>query len=167
MGSGKTYLLNKLKQSHVKELNNIDFFDLDEEVISSDCNYLDIETMVKARGWNYFRELEKKTLIDLISNHKKTHMLISLGGGALSGQSLKYINENENIKLIFLSTPFEVCWKRICMDDYRPLVKKGKTEVEKLYKIRLSLYQNAQIYIDLKEQNNISQIDDLLKLSNS
>ena len=167
MGSGKTYLLNKLKQSHFAELNNFDFFDLDEEVISSCCDYLDIETMVKARGWNYFRDLEKNTLIDLIRNHKKNHMLISLGGGALNSQSLKYINENENIKLIFLSTPFEICWKRICVEDYRPLVKKGKTEVEKLYKNRISLYQNAQIYIDVKEQNNISKIDDLLKLSNS
>jgi shikimate kinase len=167
MGCGKTYLLNKLKKSHVAELNNIDFFDLDNEIIASGCDYLDIESMVKARGWNYFRELEKNTFIELITNHKKNHMLISLGGGALSKEFLKYINERENIKLIFLSTPFEICWERIYLEGHRPLVKKGKLEVEKLYKNRLSLYQSAQIYIDVNEQNNISAIDDLLKLSNS
>ncbi len=167
MGCGKTYLLNKIRHSHILELSNIDFFDLDDEIISSDCDYLDIESMVKARGWHYFRELEKNILLGLINNHNKNHMLISLGGGALNSSFLDYINERKNIKLIFLSTPFEVCWERIYLDNHRPLVKKGKLEVEKLYKNRLSFYHRAQFDIDVKEQSNISKIDDLLNLANS
>ncbi|TNF30374.1 MAG: shikimate kinase [Deltaproteobacteria bacterium] len=142
MGSGKSTLLEKFK---IKS-EGYKFYDLDDEILH--LHGQDFETLgefIEARGFDHFRRMETETLESFLG--KDEPMVMALGGGAISGVNLSKIKQSEQAKLVFLDTPFEVCFERISGDANRPLVKLGKEKLLELYQERLALYKCADIQI--------------------
>ena len=129
MGSGKSFIGRKAAQ----ELN-LSFIDLDECIGN-------IPEIFALHGEKHFRELEFNALREANAD------IISLGGGALTNpDAAAYAKENAVV--IFIDTPFEVCYERIKGDKSRPLAaSKTKEELLALYDSRSEHYRNAADYI--------------------
>lgn len=154
MGSGKTFWLKELEKKSVN--NDYLFSDLDQVLATSlKINEKDLGDWIIKNGWPLFRSLEEEKLADFLAQNEKG--IMSLGGGALTSNLIKTIKENEKIKIVFLNTPFEVCYLRIANDKNRPLSSKTKEELKKLYDERLPLYLKANLTID---ESMRKEIDD-------
>ena len=158
MGAGKSTFLDKIQKNHT---GTDFFFDLDQEIYSrkknSDSEHLG--ALIEKAGWEQFRSWEIEILKELIENSKNLHsnkkadIFISLGGGSVTEVLLSIIKTNSEIHLIWLNTPFEICWQRIENDCERPLVQKGVNYLKELYKKREKYYQNARICLSASEQD--------------
>lgn len=151
MGSGKSTLLEKIK---IKS-EGYSFYDLDEEILR--LHGQDFETLgefIEARGFVHFRRTETETLESFLE--KDESLVMALGGGAISGVNLSKIKQSKQTKLVFLDTPFEVCFERISGDANRPLVKLGKEKLLELYQERLALYKCADIQLNAEALETLS-----------
>jgi shikimate kinase len=139
MGCGKSFLARK---------SGLDYIDLDEQIG-------DISEIFTAHGEKYFRELELLTLKGLCAP------LISLGGGALTNpEAAAYAKENAIV--VFIDTPFEVCFERIKGDKARPLAaNKTKEKLFELYNSRLEHYREVADYTIKGEEEWLSIMQEL------
>ena len=137
-GAGKSTLLKKLAiYGRGKEYL---FLDLDEALILS-SPYKTLKEWWEKKGEGHFRQKEGELLLEWIA--QPTKKVIALGGGTLDHpQNMQNILESRGI-VIYLKVSFELCQQRIKDDSQRPLVKRGKTFLEKLYQKRNPLYQQA------------------------
>ena len=140
MGSGKTEVYKEISPL-VKSEN----FDLDEEIIKK---YGSIETIFEKEGEAHFRALEQKNF----SSIPNENCLVALGGGSIENDIIfeKIINSSN---AFYLMDNIENLWERI-KDTDRPLVKKGKEEVIKLFNKRASLYEKVLNKIDMSKTTN-------------
>jgi len=140
-GAGKSHLLNKISQS--KDYANYQCIDLDEKIFSihGDGNK-DLGELIEARGFDWFRAVEQKVLKELLQNENQW---ISLGGGTLNQELISYIDQQTNIKGLWLNTDFETCWKRISTDVSRPLTKEGQEKMHQRYLERNKLYSHFDV----------------------
>lgn len=159
MGSGKTYWLNHL----IKKSNGSDFefLDLDREIAS----HLNIFPMklgewINTSGWPAFRKIEVEKINHFLSS--KNDGVLCLGGGALTEALLNHIRNDANVKMVFLNTPFDLCYERIIGDANRPLVSLEKEELRKLYDQRTALYCKADLILDESERKEIEGINSLV-----
>ena len=156
MGSGKSTLFNRLQAASPE----IDGIDLDHEILQKfGRDHKSLGELIDDLGLEVFRQMETGLLLDYC--RKKGDWLISLGGGALSLENLSAIKSSATTSLVWLDTPFEECWRRIEGDTNRPLVRKGRTELQRLYRERLSLYREAKARLDPKQQNEIKNFQEL------
>jgi len=138
MGCGKSYIGRKIAQ----ELD-LSFIDLD------DCIGNIPEIFAKC-GEKRFRELEFNALRENRAD------IISLGVGALTNPDAAAF-ARENAVVIFIDTPFYVCYERIKNDKNRPLAaSKTKEELLALYNSRSEHYKNAADYIIKGEEECLS-----------
>ena len=104
------------------------------------CGYCDMdELIVKKAGMSIPEIIE-------LGNFKG---IVSCGGGAmLNEQNGK--NAAENGTVLFLDTPFEICYKRIAGDSNRPIAaSRTKEQLEELYNERYPKYlKNAGMRVD-------------------
>lgn len=155
-GSGKTTLFKRIVQNS----ENIQALELDD-LVKSELG-IKGETLgdtIRRVGMEGFRETERKLLNQQFSY--TSDLLIGLGGGSLSEESIKKIETDKDSKLIWVKTDFETCWNRIAGDENRPLVVKGRAYLEELYKQREQLYKKASISLESEAQNNIFSFKDL------
>ena len=84
----------------------------------------------------------------------------------MNEESLKLINSTDKSVLIWLETSFEKCFERISRDGVgrRPLLKKGKGFIYKLYLERKSLYEKSHITISTDDLEKIKDLDGLIDL---
>ena len=84
----------------------------------------------------------------------------------MSEESLKLIKSTEGSVLIWLETSFEKCFERISKDGVgkRPLLKKGKSFIYKLYLERRSLYEKSHMSISSDDLENVTDLDGLIGL---
>lgn len=156
MGSGKTTIFKRVMKNSPK----ISGFDLDELVQKEISNPGEnLGQAIERVGFKAFREVEKSLLFQKL--RLEGSCLISLGGGSLSPEVLKYVEESKNIKLIWLKTDFETCWERISSSDDRPLVKKGKEALESLFTEREDQYRSANMVLDMLDQTRIMTFEEL------
>ena len=128
-GSGKTFLGEYIS----RELNK-KFIDTDQEI--KNIYKKNISEIFNLFGEKYFRYIENKTC-KKICNIKNS--VISTGGGTLLYKKNLDLFINKNL-IIFLDTPFEICYKRILNTD-RPLVLTlSKSEMKYLYNLRKQKY---------------------------
>ncbi len=116
-----------------------DFIDLDSYI--EDFTMMSIEDIFEIHGENYFREIERRLLADLI---KKKNTVISPGGGIV-------LRENNRDLLRKCDKVFYI--KRDCEDildnvnlDNRPLLKSSPQKIYELYNERHLLYENLSNY---------------------
>ena len=147
MGSGKTAVYKE-----ISPLVRSENFDLDEEIIKT---YGSIETIFEKDGESHFRTLEEKKFSSIPSEN----CLVALGGGSVDNDIIfdKIINSSN---AFYLMDNIENLWERI-KDTDRPLVKKGKDEVIKLFNKRVSLYEKVLNKIDMSK-TSITEASELV-----
>mgnify|MGYP002843679841 FL=1 len=167
MGSGKSFLVRKLQNAPNEGL----FLDLDDVIFSKyRLGEKNLGELIEKRGWEYFREKEYQCLREVL--HGKTKdgksVLLSLGGGALSERSLTLIESMDNSYLIWLESSFEKCFERILREgeEKRPLLKKGKGYIHKLYLERKVLYSRSFLKLPEVERESLETLGSLMELIN-
>ncbi|MFR1842910.1 MAG: shikimate kinase [Oscillospiraceae bacterium] len=138
MGCGKTTIGKNLAK-----LLGCGYCDMDELIVKKAG--MSIPEIFETKGEKHFRQMESDLIIEL-GNFKG---IVSCGGGAmLNEQNGK--NAAENGTVLFLDTPFEICYKRIAGDSNRPIAaSRTKEQLEELYNERYPKYlKNAGMRVD-------------------
>lgn len=156
MGSGKTTILKRVMKNS-PEISGYDLDELVQKEISWPSESLG--QAIERIGFEVFREAEKSLLFQKL--RMEGSCLISLGGGSLSSEVLKFIDKSNDIKLVWLKTDFETCWKRISSSIERPLVKKGQEALKNLFLEREVQYRSAHKVLGIEEQARIMTFEEL------
>lgn len=151
-GSGKTKLGRLLGRLIGKR-----FIDTDELIEYS--TKMPIALLVKRRGWDYFRKLER-LIVQRLKNEKNT--VIATGGGTLmntkNAEMLK-----RNGKVIFLDSAVISLKKRLLNKTDRPSLTNKKDflkELNEVYLKRLKTYNSvADAILDVSQQTHNKQRD--------
>jgi shikimate kinase len=155
MGCGKSWFTRRLKESSP----SCHLLDLDDYILEKEGNGTEkLGQLIERKGWEFFREVEKGHLLDLMDQKTEGDLVLSLGGGTLRPETLGEIKTRRQVRLVWLNTSFETCYSRIKDDDNRPLVKKGVESLRELYQQRIPYYQQANLILDEKNQEQIKNI---------
>lgn len=133
-----------------KELG-LPFKDLDNYIEEKEGQR--IKEIFDNKGEVYFRDKEKKYLLELNKNYNG---ILALGGGSLQNQNIVNILKETGI-LVYIETPMSITIERILRNTKRPIVldengqlkpkKALKQELETLFENRKKLYYQADIKI--------------------
>lgn len=154
MGTGKS----KFGRLVAKNLN-FNFYDIDHMIEKE--SKITIKKIFQKHGEVFFREIEKKTIRDLILkiNKNREKVIISLGGGGFDDKEIRDLLLS-NTNVIWLNTPVDVLVQRVGDGSKRPMIK-GKTRdsILQLLKIRTKYYSlcHNQINTDKLNQNQITE----------
>lgn len=131
MGCGKTTIGKKLSEKLGLTFVNTD--DLIEE-----REKMPISEIFRLHGEPYFRDVETKICRETAG---KQGQLISVGGGTFERQeNIRLFRQKQNT-ILFLNTPFEVCYNRIKGDASRPVADgKSREQLLELYHKRYAQY---------------------------
>lgn len=138
MGCGKT-TAGKLA---AKKLG-CGYADTDEMIVSSEKR--SIPDIFAESGEPYFRRIEAETVKSICGKNT----VVSCGGGAmLNDETAEAARKNGMV--IFLDTPFEVCYERIKNDSNRPIaVSSSREELLERFSARHEIYvKNSDVIID-------------------
>jgi len=147
-GSGKSRVGRRLASRMGSK-----FIDTDDLIESKEGK---ISDMVKSRGWDYFRAIEKR-MIEEIS--REDNLVIALGGGAVLDAD-NVVNLERNGLIVWLKADSEVLRKRMT-EDHRTFVSRptltGKGTVEELEEVMA--YRNPFYEKAAKIQFDTSSLD--------
>ncbi|WP_077533771.1 shikimate kinase [Massiliimalia massiliensis] len=137
MGAGKTTVAKALAKK-----NGVSYCDTDD-LITTLCG-LSIPEIFSRYGEAYFREMETKALRETQS---LPGAVIATGGGlVLNPKNVELIREYGT--LLYLDTPFSLCYERIHGDQNRPnAAARTKDELFALYREREAVYRKASCLI--------------------
>lgn len=129
--------------------SGMDFVDMDKFI--SEQEGKTINQIFIDDGEPYFRKLEVEAAASL---SKLPNTIIATGGGAVMNTAVVEAFRRENVKIIFLNTPFYVIMRRLSGDTTRPLVlQNNKDEIKRLYHKRYRLYvKAADVVINVEEK---------------
>lgn len=153
MGCGKTYVANILAREIGYKL-----IDTDAEIVRRQGK--NIPQIIKEVGESGFRQIERQVIADLL---KEDFLVLSVGGGAILHNADLLMQQST---VVFLDTPFELCFNRIKNDKNRPLAfGKSQEEVFVLYSKRLPVYQqNCHLAIKNPDgSEGVKKIKEFLK----
>jgi shikimate kinase len=157
MGSGKSYWGRKLSASL-----NIPFFDLDDVIVMREGK--PITEIFANQGEEYFRLLEKDTLINLTESHDA--FVVSSGGGTpCFFGNIDYMKEHG--KVIWLNTSTQVLIDRLLKEKkHRPLLMDIPDEDMKSFIIkklhdRKMYYEQAHLSLH-EEELSLEQIKEAI-----
>lgn len=163
MGSGKS-TIGRLLANELK----IPFSETDEELLKNNEEFSSISQIINQKGEPFFRELEHKTLKELLhratSSHQSmtknqpTKQVISLGGGTICQEMNFSLFKKEDL-IIYLQIPFEECAARIKEQEKdsktprRPLFTDINTAAA-LFNQRKPLYEKrSNIHIEVNSKS--------------
>ncbi|WP_214816423.1 shikimate kinase [Exiguobacterium sp. s131] len=134
MGTGKSTLF-----SFLKEYGEV----IDLDLVIESMTGMDITTYFDRFGESAFRDVESTVLKQVTADY------ILTGGGVVErSENIRWMRERGT--MIHLNLPFDMCWERI-KDSARPLVKKGRGDVQTLFQRRDRLYRTASVSIDASQ----------------
>ena len=140
MACGKTEVARVV----AKQLN-LKMIDLDEEITSSDRR--SPAELIREEGEVPFRNIETARLRRVLERNEPN--VIALGGGAWIQLANRQLLAAKNATIVWLDTPFEICWRRIeSSSEDRPLGT-AKEQASELFKQRYPIYELASIRIDV------------------
>lgn len=153
MGAGKSTILRKFQPNDL----GYDCIDLDDALaVELRIRPERLGEWILKNGFPLFRDLERKKLKTLLNYN--TPMVIALGGGSLSPEILRIIENDLDCRLVFLDTSFDLCLARIKEDSTRPMAKVPLEELKKLYESRRNDYLTARLILN---ESQIKEIDGL------
>ena len=157
MASGKSTIGRLL----AKKLN-LKFFDTDF-IIEKKAKMKIVEIFQK-KGEPYFRNLEKKIILNLLN---KNNCVISLGGGAFINETVRKVAQKNNVT-IWLDWSLKTLIDRIKKNNKRPVASNlSNNELKDLLIYRSKIYSKANYKIDCENMQKteiVNKIIQLLKL---
>lgn len=133
MGAGKTTVAKALA-----EQKNLPSYDTDDLIVAQ-CGK-SIPEIFAQDGESYFRQIETKCLA---TTGAFPRSVIATGGGLVLNPENVALIRKFGI-LIYLDTPFSLCYERICSDKNRPnAATRTKEELLKLYRTREEIYREV------------------------
>ncbi|WP_457621657.1 shikimate kinase [Persephonella sp.] len=151
MGSGKS-TVGKL----LAEKLGFRFVDIDQEIEKKEGKK--IKDIFREKGESYFRDLEKRMIESFLESK---NLVVSTGGG-LGADSENMRKMKENGTVIWLDTPLETVLDRCKDDDERPLLKKDRYELEKLFEKRKDVYAQANIKVNTEGKSPEQIVNEIL-----
>ena len=155
MGCGKTHWGKLIGQKL-----NIPFFDLDEEIVSSEGK--SINDIFAEQGEEYFRLKEKELLYMITENHE-SFVMASGGGTPCFYNNIDYMNKSGTT--VWFNCSVDCLFKRLVNEkEKRPLIRnltdeQLKAYIMKKYADRKIFYQQASIIINDEEISSEKLID--------
>ena len=143
MGSGKSIIGKDLSK-----YLNLQFYDTDKEIELKTKK--SIREIFEENGESYFRDIEEKICIKLLTND---NCVISLGGGSIINKKIRKAIK-DNSYSIYLQVKLKNLLKRIKSSNKRPLLNSmlSKKEIlENLYKDRQKFYEKANFIVNNDE----------------
>lgn len=160
MGCGKS-LVSKIIAKKLK----INLIDTDRKIQQS--KNMPIHEIFAKYGESYFRKLENELLYSLKNTNNS---IVATGGGMLISNSENVKVAKSNGIIIFLETPFEICWNRI-KNSKRPLVTNSNmSDVHYLYEERQQQYRKISNIAVLNNKSSIycaNRIINIIKKRNN
>lgn len=155
-GSGKSSFLKELEYQAPL---GWDFQDLDQLILKSrGRGHKDLASLIEVAGWEKFRLWERQELEGFLKEEGRG--VLALGGGTLSQMTFDLYRPSRKVGFCFLSTPFEDCWERlhITSSEPRPLLKLGKSELNRIYQERLKIFEQIPWKIENSKGTDLSVI---------
>jgi len=140
MGSGKSVIGNDLSKNL-----NLKFYDTDKEIEL--MTNRKISTIFKEYGESYFREIEEKVCIEILTIE---NCVISLGGGSIISKKIRKIIK-KNSYSIYLQVKLNNLQKRLKFSRKRPLLNnnlKNSEILKNIFKERQKYYEKADLIIN-------------------
>ena len=140
MGSGKSLIGKELSR-----YLNLKFFDTDKEIeLKIQKN---INTIFKEEGEKYFRDIEEKICMKLLTHN---NCVIYLGGGSIINRKIRKVIK-QNSYSIYLQVKLNNLLKRMKSSNKRPLLNDSidkKKTLENLYYERKKFYEEADFIVN-------------------
>ena len=138
MGCGKTVVAQVLSRL------------LDRPCVDLDARIEDVAGRTPAQiisedGEQAFREKETAALRELL--HRDEGSVVALGGGAWTIAVNRELISSVDSVVVWLETPFDVCWQRIEQDPQLRPMAPSRAAAEKLFAERLPFYGLADLRI--------------------
>lgn len=148
MASGKTTVASALAARL-----NCKFIDLDEVIAARQQKT--IKEIIEADGEDCFRRLETNALAEVLRENES--QVIALGGGTWTIAENRGLLQKHTARVVWLDTPFELCWQRIIEAGTRPLARSRQTAVE-LFRARRPVYETAEMRLVVLEDKTPEEI---------
>ena len=158
MGSGKSIIGKDLSKNL-----NLKFYDTDKEIELKTNKK--ISTIFKEEGESYFRDIEEKVCIEVLTIN---NCVVSLGGGSIISKKIRKIIKNNSYS-IYLQVKLNNLQNRLKFSRKRPLLNKNLNNSEILKNIlkdRQKYYEKADLIInnDGDKFQTLSQIKSKLNM---
>ena len=154
MGSGKTTIGKSLSQRL-----NMQFADVDD--IIEKKNGLSISMIFEQRGEKTFRQEEE---VESKNALKRSNIIIALGGGAFINKNIRDEIKKNSVS-IWLDLDVEMLYKRVNLNQKRPLLKNSsKEDLKKIYNDRKKIYSLADFKIQCTLKNKDQIINEIVKI---
>ena len=144
MGCGKTVVAQALSQL------------LDRPWVDLDARIEDVEgrspaQIISEDGEEAFREKETKALRELLRSDERA--VVALGGGAWINTVNRELIRSVDSVVLWLDTPFEICWQRIKQDSQLRPMAPSRTAAERLFSERRPFYRMADLRIGFADES--------------
>lgn len=151
MGSGKS-TVGKILAEKTKR----NFIDVDKLIEEKEGRK--IKDIFEKEGEIYFRELEKKTLEELINTE---NYVISTGGGlGANPDNMKKMKENGIV--IWLDITLNTVFDRCKNDEDRPLLNRPIENIKNLFEERKKVYGLASYRINAENKTPMQIVEEIL-----
>ncbi len=140
MGSGKSIIGKDLSK-----YLNFNFYDTDKQI--EHITNKSINTIFEEKGESYFRDIEEKICIELLSHD---NCVISLGGGSIINNKIRN-KIKQNSYSIYLRVKLNNLLIRLKNSKKRPLIDKNQNKkeiLENLYYERKKFYEKADFIVN-------------------
>ena len=118
------------------------FVDIDQEIERKE--EMPIKEIFEKKGEEYFRKLEFEMLRSVAEKEK---VVVSTGGGLGANLEAMEFMKSKGL-VVWLKIDFETFLERCGQDPSRPLLKKGKEELLRLFENRTQVYKQAHLVLD-------------------
>ncbi len=147
MAAGKT----KIGKRVARQLE-VPFIDTDKRIVAA---YGPIPRIFEREGEEYFRVIERETVAEALGEEA----VVSLGGGAILNAETQA--DLSDCTVVFLSTTAEAVESRI-NNAKRPLLKNGLEDWQRIYDLRLPIYEAlATVHFDTSHRSVDDIADDI------
>jgi shikimate kinase len=142
MAAGKTSVAHALAR-----LLGCEAVDLD--AVISEHEGQSISGLINARGEKAFREVETRTLRDVLES--ESARVVALGGGAWTFETNRELIAEHDCLTVWLDASFDLCWRRIEREQgTRPLAPERAPALA-LFRERRPLYELAALRVEVGE----------------
>ena len=152
MGSGKSTIGKLLAKE-----TGYRFVDIDKEIEQNED--MSIKEIFSSKGEKYFRDLEKKMIKNFV---EKKGFIVSTGGGLGADKENMELMKKKGV-VIWLDVSLDTVLKRCGEDENRPLLKKSRNDLEKLFEKRKQIYASADIHIDVNNKTPDQIVKEILR----